>query len=196
MLRALLPFTRRAGIRREEHPRCELCGATIGDSHAHVVELAAHTLRCACGACAILFRDPGAGGGRYRTVPRRVVRVIDADQIDWTPLEIPVRLAFVVRRERWVALYPSPAGPVEAELSSRAVDSLTALMPDTQLEAEVEALLLQRSAEGHTRGILVPLDAAYDLIGLVRRHWRGFDGGDTRASIETWISRLEAKGRT
>ena len=189
MLRALAPFARRANLRREDHPRCELCGATISDSHAHVVELAAHTLRCSCGACAILFRDPGAGGGRYRTVPRRVLRVLD-DHIDWTPLEIPVRLAFVVRRESWVALYPSPAGPVEMELSQAAVTALTALMP-TELEPEVEALLLQRSIEGKTRGILVPLDAAYDLIGLVRRHWRGFDGGDARASIDTWISRLE-----
>jgi hypothetical protein len=156
------------------------------------VELAAHTLRCSCGACAILFRDPGAGGGRYRTVPRRVLRLIDAPGIDWTRLEIPVRLAFVVRREHWIALYPSPAGPVESELSSAAVDSLIALLPaGSVLEPEVEALLLQRSIEGNTLGLLVPLDAAYDLIGLVRRHWRGFDGGEARASIDTWISRLE-----
>jgi hypothetical protein len=188
MLRALAPFARRAQARKEPHARCDLCGAAIGEEHTHVVELAQHALLCACTACAILFRD---ATGRYRTVPRRVTLALDGRlaEADWARLEIPVRLAFVVRKRLPTAVYPSPAGPVEAPLSPAAADALFQLVP-VELEEEVEALLLHRSLDGQTRAIAVPLDAAYDLIGAVRRSWRGFDGGDhARAAIDGWWSR-------
>ena len=39
-------------------------------------------------------------------------------------------------------------------------------------------------AEAH----LVPIDACYELVGLLRQVWRGFDGGqEARARIETWF---------
>lgn len=192
--RALVPFARRAHARRETHARCELCGAPVGERHAHVVELLHRTIRCACGACAVLFRYGGAGGGRYRTIPDRVRGARDGDlaDSDWARLEIPVRLAFVVRRDRWVALYPSPAGPVEAPLSDAAAEALGRALPlSTEVAPEVEALFLHRSAEGRTRALIVPLDACYELAGLVRRHWRGFEGGDAaRAAIDEFLTRL------
>jgi hypothetical protein len=194
--RALAPFARRVHVRREPHARCELCGATVGERHEHVVELADHALRCACGACAVLFRDARAGGGRYRTVSDRVIAVANArvPEADWARLEIPVRLAFVVRREAWLALYPSPAGPVESPLSDAAAQALATLIPPAAaLEPEIEALLLHRTADGDTRAFVVPVDACFELVGLVRRHWRGFDGGDeARAAIEGFLARLEA----
>jgi hypothetical protein len=193
--RALAPFARRALARRETHARCELCAAPVGDRHAHVVELATHAIACACGACAVLFRDAGAGGGRYRTIPDRVVVAANGalPEAEWARLEIPVRLAFLVRRDGWVALYPSPAGPVEAPLSDAAARALGTVLPaSAQVTPEVEALLLHRSPEGATRALIVPLDAGYELVGLVRRHWRGFDGGDAaRAAIDEFLRRIQ-----
>jgi hypothetical protein len=194
--RALAPFARRAHARREAVARCELCSAAVGERHPHVVELASHAMRCACGACAVLFRDAHAGGGRYRTVSDRVVvpDLAPASDAEWARLEIPVRLAFVIRRDGWVAFYPSPAGPVETPLSDAAATMLTTLVPlAAELEPEIEALFIYRSRQGDTRCLGVPVDACYELVGLVRRHWRGFDGGDeARAAIDEFVTRLEA----
>ena len=195
-LRALRPFVRRGDARRESHARCELCRAAVGQRHAHVVELSRRTILCACGACAVLFRDPGAGGGRYRTVAERVVAAAHArvPEAEWARLEIPVRLAIVVRRDRWTALYPSPAGPVEAELSDAAIAALHALAPAAaSAEADIEAIVLHRTREGDTRIFVVPLDAAFELVAIVRQKWRGFDGGDeVRATVDAYLAHLEA----
>ena len=54
-----------------------------------------------------------------------------------------------------------------------------------ELVADVEALLVRRSGPGGdgsgSECLLVPIDACYRLVGLVRLHWRGFDGG-----VEAW----------
>ncbi|MGI8681541.1 MAG: DUF5947 family protein, partial [Mycobacteriales bacterium] len=43
---------------------------------------------------------------------------------------------------------------------------------------------------------LVPIDACYELVGHLRRNWRGFDGGsDARAQIEKFFADVEAKSR-
>jgi DNA-binding IclR family transcriptional regulator len=42
--------------------------------------------------------------------------------------------------------------------------------------ADVEALLVRRGERGW-ECYLVPIDACYELVGLVRMHWKGFDGG-------------------
>jgi len=191
-----MPFARRAPQRREDHARCELCGAPVAERHAHVIALERHELQCACTACAVLFRDAHAGNGRYRTVPARVIaaRNFLPGDADWARVEIPVQLAFVVRREGWIAFYPSPAGTVEAPLSEAAAEALSSLVPlSAKVEPGVEALLIHRPRGGaNARCYLVPIDACYELVALVRRHWRGFDGGDeARAAIETFIARLD-----
>jgi hypothetical protein len=189
--RALAPFARRD---KAAGTRCELCSAPIADGHAHVVELAARAIRCACGACAVLFRDAGAGGGRFRTVPDRVLKVspFSPSAAEWARLEVPVQLAFLVRRDGWTAFYPSPAGAVEAPLSQRAAEALVELIPlSSGLEREIEALLLHRSRTGEARCFVVPIIVGYQLVDLVRRHWRGFDGGDeARKAIEDFFLRL------
>jgi hypothetical protein len=197
-LRALQPFLRRAQA-RAAGARCELCGAPLGERHAHVVELVAHAMLCACVACAVLFREASAGGRRYRTVPDRVVAVgaAAADEASWARLEIPVRLAFLMRdgaSGEWNAFYPSPAGPVEAPLADAATQALAALVPRAvEIEADVEALLIHRPLGGAARCLVVPIDACYELTGLVRASWRGFDGGDhARAAIDAFVARLEA----
>jgi len=47
-----------------------------------------------------------------------------------------------------------------------------------------------------TRCVLVPVDACYRLVGLVRRHWRGFDGGpEAWAHIDAFFDAVEARSR-
>jgi hypothetical protein len=41
---------------------------------------------------------------------------------------------------------------------------------------DVEALLVNRTEAG-PECFLVPIDACYELVGRVRRGWKGFDGG-------------------
>ncbi|MGH7747253.1 MAG: DUF5947 family protein, partial [Candidatus Dormibacteria bacterium] len=54
------------------------------------------------------------------------------------------------------------------------------------MESDVEALLVSRAGESHeeTEGqareheyFIVPIDACFELVGLIRVHWRGFSGG-------------------
>ena len=193
---SLRPFARRAQALRPTESRCELCGALVAEKHAHVVELQQHAMRCACTACAVLFRDAGAGGGRYRTVPERIVELgpLALDASDWAQLEIPVQLAFVIRRDQgFVAMYPSPAGPVEAPLSAAASTALITRVPRaSRLEPEIEALLFHRPRDGSSVALLVPIDACYELVGLVRQSWRGFDGGDAREQIDRFVTRLRS----
>jgi hypothetical protein len=38
------------------------------------------------------------------------------------------------------------------------------------------------------------VDACYELVGIIRRHWRGFDGGaEARASIEQFFDRVRTR---
>ena len=46
------------------------------------------------------------------------------------------------------------------------------------LQPDVEALLVRAAADGGgAECYLVPIDACYELVGQLRRLWRGFDGG-------------------
>ena len=86
------------------------------------------------------------------------------------------------REDAVVACYPSPAGATESELDlSEFTDGVGAGRLGAVLEPDVEALLVRHDAE-RSECLLVPVDACYRLVGLVRRHWRGFDGG-----AEAWI---------
>ncbi len=46
------------------------------------------------------------------------------------------------------------------------------------LEPDVEALLLFRKKDAEPQSYLVPIDACYELVGLIRKSWKGFDGGE------------------
>ncbi len=44
---------------------------------------------------------------------------------------------------------------------------------------------------------LVPIDACYELVGLLRMHWTGFDGGpEARADIDAFFERVRSRVRT
>lgn len=179
--------------------RCEFCARPLPDQHSHVVHIEKRNLLCACRPCYLLFTSRGAAGGKYRAIPERYLdlgdRVLEPSQ--WDRLQVPVDLAFFFHNGslgRTVAFYPSPAGATESLLSletweeiARANPRVAAMTPD------VEALLVWKRPEG-CASHLVPIDACYELVGIVRRHWRGFHGGEEAwGAIGTFFAALSAR---
>jgi hypothetical protein len=159
-----------------------MCSEPIGDGHSHVVNLESRQIMCTCRACYLLFTHQGAAGGRYRAVPDRYLHdpSFQLGEGQWEALQIPVRVAFFFDNSdlgRVVAFYPSPAGATESLLPLEAWADVVAANPAmTGLAPDVEALLVRRAGEAF-ECFLVPIDACYELVGLVRMHWKGFDGG-------------------
>jgi hypothetical protein len=159
-----------------------MCAEPVGDGHSHVVNLDSRQIMCTCRACWLLFTHQGAAGGRYRAVPDRYLHDprFGLGEAQWEALQIPVRVAFFFHNSdlgRVVAFYPSPAGATESLLPLEAWADVVAANPAmTDLVPDVEALLVRRAGGGF-ECFLVPIDACYQLVGLVRMHWKGFDGG-------------------
>jgi hypothetical protein len=171
-----------ARAREVAEERCELCGEPVPPEHRHIVDLESRQLLCACRACTILFDGSAAGGGHFRLVPARRLRLADfeLDDAQWASLQVPVDMAFFFRNSRAgrvTAIYPSPAGPTESLLE---LDEWEAIERDNpvldSLEPDVEALLVNR-ARGAREYYVVPIDDCYLLVALIRSHWRGFTGG-------------------
>lgn len=199
-LRGLQRYARPPRQQAEVSERCELCGVAIGEGHSHLVDLQHRALACVCRPCALLFLEPGAAQGRFKTVPDRVL--VDGaapSEAEWSALEIPVRLAFFFYSStaaRWLAFYPSPAGATECELPLEAWRGLRARYPLIAAAApDVEALLAWGGrAPGRFEWFLVPIVDCYTLVGRVRRHWRGFDGGDdVRRELGSFFAHLRER---
>ena len=200
MTRALRRYLRPAGSAAPE--RCELCATPVAVEHPHLVEPAQRRLLCACTACGVLFSDPGL---RYRRVPDRYLTdsgfVLSDAQ--WDRLQVPVGMAFFLInsvRGAVVACYPSPAGATESELPLEAwADGVGTSALAALLEPDVEALLVRRGdagRDGRAEALLVPIDACYRLVGLVRMHWKGFDGGVAAwAAIDAFFAELRGRAR-
>jgi hypothetical protein len=194
--RFLVPDPARAAAAME---RCELCAAPVAPEHPHLVQVSERRLLCACGSCAFLFDNPGAGGGGYARVPDRYLTdpgfaLTDAQ---WDALQVPVGIAFFLInsvRGAVVACYPSPAGATESELPLHAwSDGIGAGPLAARLVPDVEALLVRRSPASC---LLVPVDACYRLVGVIRRHWRGFDGGqEAWDAIDELFAELRQRAR-
>jgi len=177
---------------------CQLCGRRLDElDHRHAVDTEQHALECVCTACWLLLEPDRAGRARYRAVPDRVLRdpafVLDLGA--WNALEIPVSTAFFVRdshADRVVALYPSPAGATESLLPLDAWDEFVATSRLAQeLTPDVEAIVARPGEL-----FLVPIDACYELVGQLRRLWRGFDGGtEAHAALDAFFQRVRAKAR-
>jgi hypothetical protein len=179
---------------------CELCGAEVAAEHQHVVDLEGHSLLCACRPCWLLF--PDGAQQRYRGVPERHLFfpgfVLSGPQ--WEALEIPVGLAFFFRSsplDRYVALYPGPAGAIESELPLGAWDEVVAANPQLGgARSDVEALIVTALSGAPPRCWLVPIDRCYELVGRLRQVWRGFDGGaDARAVLADFTADVAARSR-
>jgi hypothetical protein len=186
---------------------CEMCGVPIagehepGNGHGHVANTENRQIMCTCRGCWLLFTHSGAGKGKYRAVPDRY-RYAPSFALDdalWADLAIPVKMAFFfvnAEQERWVAFYPSPAGATESLLSLDSwADVLAANPAFADVEPDVEALLLLRGSGGF-ECFGVPIDSCYELVGLVKLHWRGFDGGEQAwKEIDGFFDRLRERGK-
>jgi hypothetical protein len=184
---------------RAEQERCELCAEPLDPEHRHLVDLDSRALLCACRACSILFDRSGAGGGHYRLVPDRIriVSDLDLDDVTWQSFGIPVGLAFFFASSaagRVVAFYPSPLGATESLLELGVWEDVVAANPVlSKLEPDVEALLVDRT-NGRKEHWLLPIDRCYELVGLVRAHWKGFSGGaEVWDELERWFGDLRRR---
>jgi hypothetical protein len=198
------PATGSRRMARRTPPRlgeaCDLCGVPIGDRHDHLVDLAGRSLLCACRGCYLLFLPEGAAHGRYRPVPDRYVAVTHADESPWDLLDIPIGLAFFFVNSsigHVAALYPSPAGATESTLPLDAWSDVVRSSPElATLAPDVEALLVRRMRGQHEM-FIVPIDACYELVGIIRRDWKGFDGGDIAArAIDAFFDRVRGRSAT
>jgi hypothetical protein len=178
-----------------------MCAEDIGEDHQHVVDLVGRGLMCTCRPCYLLFTAEGAEL-RYRAVPDRYLSFPDFALFagQWDELEIPVGLAFFFTnsvQSRTVAFYPGPAGATESELPLGAWDRIVDVNPVLRsLAPDVEALIVRMPDRGGSEAVahLVPIDRCYELVGLLRMAWRGFDGGqEARALLDSFFADLAAR---
>jgi hypothetical protein len=128
--------------------------------------------------------------------------------------------------DRVAAFYPGPAGATESLLSLDTWNEIVEAQPTlATLEPDVEAFLVRvgngpgsvtsgsvtsgsvtsgsvtsgsvtSAAPGGPECYLVPIDACYDLVGRLRRLWRGFDGGsEARQALDEFFEEVAAKAR-
>jgi hypothetical protein len=181
--------------------RCDFCATPLSAEHSHLIELAERRIMCSCRPCYIVFEPEGAAQGKYRAIPTRY-REIDEFAIadgQWDALQIPIGLAFFFYNsleQRMVAFYPSPAGATESLLPLDTWDEIVAQYPLLgPLQPDVEAVLIQRTRE-RSRAFLIPIDAAYELVGLIRTSWKGFDGGEeAHRKIAGYFDKLHERSR-
>jgi hypothetical protein len=182
-LGALRRFMREREQVRAPIEHCELCSEMIPADHHHLLDLSSRTVICACQACSVLFNGQGTGGGKYRLVPRRYLALLDFQMSDeqWDEMMIPVNMVYIFQStssNRIMAFYPSPAGPTESLLGLENWESLISNNPIlNDLEPDVEALLINRVRDVREYYI-VPIDACYKLVGLIRVYWKGLSGGE------------------
>jgi len=154
----------RASRRGAEGDRCDLCAEPLASDHEHLFAPRERALACVCAGCALIQI------ARYRRVPKRFTPVAIDSRALLAMLGVPVGVAAILVHEdgRKVVTYPGPAGLVEAALDEELAD-----MPP--LEPEVEALVCSSLAGGGAW--IAGIDIVFELIGELRRHWRGLTGG-------------------
>lgn len=181
--------------------RCEMCNEPIPEEHSHVVNIESRALMCTCRPCYLLFTKRGAAAGKFVSVPDRYLHDPDFALTDaqWEQLQIPVRMAFFFLNstlDKTVTFYPSPAGATESLLPMDTWGEVMAANPlFSSLAPDVEALLIYKQDGGY-ECFLAPIDACYELVGLVRMHWRGFDGGEEAwTAINNFFDSLRERSR-
>jgi hypothetical protein len=199
-LAALRRFMKEREQVRAPIEHCELCSEMIAANHYHLLDLPSRTVLCACQACSVLFN--GQGAGKYRLVPRRYLALPDFRMSDeqWDELMIPVNMVYIFQNtmaDRVMAFYPSPAGAMESLLGLENWVSLVNNNPIlNDLEPDVEALLINRVKDTREHYI-VPIDACYQLVGLIRVSWKGLSGGEeVWKAISEFFVEIRAKSES
>lgn len=183
-------------------PRCEVCAGTLEEPHGHLVDTHERRLLCACYPCTMLFSEPGAGRGRFTLVPKRVIEIRSPLFTDaqWEALGIPIGLAFFFENSAnasVTAFYPGPGGATESLLPMDAWQMLRDREPLlATMKPDVEAALVYRPRGASAQSYLVPIDACYELVGLIRTTWKGLDGGDAvNAALDGFFARLGERAK-
>ncbi len=180
---ALRRFSRAAAERNPPAPveRCELCSIRLAPVHRHLLEMATRKIVCACDGCTTTFLP--VVDGRFKVIPRdaRGLPDFQISDADWESLALPINLAFFYQdtpNDKMTAMYPSPAGATESLLPLTAWETIVRQNPAlANLEPDVEALLVYRAGEAREY-FIAPIDKCFELVGLIRMHWRGFTGGE------------------
>jgi hypothetical protein len=190
---------RRFRERSSYQEKCEFCGAGLAPEHKHLLEVAKRRIVCTCAPCALRFQD--VVGGRFKLVPSdiRYLSEFDLSDSEWENLALPINLAFFfysTPQQKMNAMYPSPAGATESLLPLTAWTSLVERNSElTTMVADVEALLVNRVG-AKREYYIVPIDLCFELIGLIRVHWRGLSGGDQLwEQVDKFFSKLRASAR-
>jgi hypothetical protein len=203
-LEARPDFSALAGLLRKPSAaaageRCDFCALEIGPEHAHLIDTKARRIMCGCRPCALTFEPNGAAMGRFKLVPRRYARIADLafGEAAWDALQIPIGLAFFFQNSvdgKFAAFYPGPAGATESQLPLDDWQTIVQNQPLlATLQTDVEAILLRRRGAA-TDCFLIPIDAAYELVGVIRVKWRGFDGGEeVKRAIDAFFETIERR---
>lgn len=177
---------------REE--RCELCAVPLGEEHQHLLDPRKREAICACDACALLFD----GTTKLKRIPRdpRSLPGFSLPEEKWKAL-VPVKLAFVYRKGEkgeLTAIFPSPAGITESVLGEWA--EFENIHPRLgEMEPDVEALLVSRLGK-EPEYLLAPMDRCFALVGILRRHWEGINGGDkVWPEVHRYLNQLKRRAR-
>lgn len=165
---------------RRAAEQCEFCSVALGAEHRHLFEPATRKIICACDACALRFENVV---GRWKLIPRgaRWLPGFQMSEAAWESLALPIQLAFLFASstaQRMIALYPSPAGATESRLPLTNWEALASSNPClAELQSDVEALLVNR-LRTPPEYYAAPIDRCFELVGLIRLHWRGLSGGE------------------
>jgi hypothetical protein len=179
--------------------KCEFCGAGLEPSHRHLLEISKNRMVCTCSPCAFRFQD--VVGGRFRLIPREVryLPELNLSDAEWESLALPINLAFFfysTPQQRMTAMYPSPAGATESLLPLTAWDALIARNSLLTMQPDVEALLVNRVGSKRDYYV-VPIDVCFELIGIIRVHWRGLSGGElVWEKVDGFFSDLKVRSRS
>jgi hypothetical protein len=171
----------------EDQEHCDVCGDLVPAEHRHLIDIQSRELLCVCRACSLLFDRAAAGGGHYRLIGDRRLRLTGfvLEDVVWEQLRVPVDVAFFFMSSaagRVMALYPGPMGATESQLELETWQEVERANPAlSTMEPDVEALLVNRS-RGARDHWLVPVEDCYRLVALIRTWWRGFTGGK-----EVWL---------
>jgi len=178
-----------------EVEHCELCSTRLAPIHRHLLEMATRRIVCSCDPCALRFEN--VLEGKFKLIPRDTRPLPDFKMTDaeWEELSLPISLAFFfydTPGKKMAAYYPSPAGATESLLPLTAWEALVAANPVlSKLKPDVETLLVNRTHDAREY-FVAPIDVCFELVGLIRVHWRGFSGGEeVWTAINVFFNRLK-----
>jgi Family of unknown function (DUF5947) len=175
--------------------RCELCSVGLAPQHRHLFETGTRRIVCACDPCALRFQD--VVEGKFKLIPRDTRPLPDFQMTDgdWESFALPISLAFFfydTPNGKMSAFYPSPAGATESLLPLTAWEALVLANPILGgMRADVETLLINRVGDAREY-FIAPIDVCFELVGLIRVHWRGLSGGEeVWREIDAFFARLK-----